>query len=553
MLPDESEQQANELIARFWDQLLELEPILATHVGDERFDDRLPDPSPEGRARRTEVHRAALDAAAGIDRQALSVETRGTLAILEAVARRELSGIEHRMDRFEAVTHFWGPANLMADLGSLQRADTPERAERYLARLGRIPEYLAAVGDVARDGAEAGQVSPRLVVERTIATVARLLATDPGDSPAMTPVSEQSTEVRDRVLDVLRERVWPAHRAYRDVLQEYLARARDSIGLGALRGGDGMYASQILAWTTLPLQAQDVHEIGLADFDRIERERQEIAVSLGYPDAAKATEAHFEAGNDTPESREAMVSIVEDQVRRSWDVAPRFFGRLPEANCTVKMVEEFREDDMPLAFYQPPSGDNTRSAIYYINTSHLPDRRLHQLAAVTYHEANPGHHFQVSLEYEFSDRPSLRRFGGILAGSSFIEGWGLYSERLADEMGLYRDEYERLGMLAAQAWRAARLIVDTGIHALNFDREQAVAWLRSAGLTETDAQVETDRYIAVPGQALAYKIGQIEIEGWRAAAAKKEGFSLKDFHDRLLSLGSLPLPALRAEMADGEA
>jgi uncharacterized protein (DUF885 family) len=550
---DDTETKAKDLAERFWEQLLEVEPLLATHIGDERFDDRLPDPGEAGLARREEIHRAALEEARSLDRAPLDAETRGTLDVLEAVTNRELAAIEHRMDRFQAVTHFWGPANLLADLGSLQRVDTPERAEKYLSRLRAVPAYLNAVGDVATGGANAGQVFPRLVVDRTIGTIERLLASDPKDSPATSNVPEDSTDLKDRVVGVLTDAVWPAYQAYLDVLRSYREKATETIGLCDLPGGEGMYASQILGWTTLPLDAQEIHEMGVADFDKIQEERQEIASRLGYPDPQKAIAEHDASGQNTPKSREAMVQLAEELVQRSWEAAPGFFGRLPQANCNVKAVEEFREEDMPLAFYQPPTGDNTRAGLYYINTSHIADRKIHQVASVTYHEANPGHHFQVSIEYEFGHDTSLRRFGGILAGSSFIEGWGLYSERLADEMGLYSDEYERLGMLEAQGWRAARLIVDTGIHAMRWSRERAIDQLLAAGLTETDAKVETDRYIAVPGQALAYKIGQFEIERWRAQAAEREGkdFSLKGFHDRLLAMGSLPLPALRREIEDG--
>jgi len=248
------------------------------------------------------------------------------------------------------------------------------------------------------------------------------------------------------------------------------------------------------------------------------------------------------------------VDLARRQVQRGWEAAPEWFGRLPHANCDVRPVEEFREKDVPGAFYLPPSADRSRPGIYYINTSDLDQRPLHHVASTTYHEANPGHHFQISLEQEHTARPDLRRFGGILAGSAFPEGWGLYSERLADEMGLFENEYERLGMLEAQAWRACRLIVDTGIHALGWDRERSVKQMVEGGVPMVDAEIEVDRYVAIPGQALSYKIGQIEIEKWRTEAEKREGseFSIKRFHDRLLSLGSLPLPSLQAEMADRE-
>ena len=212
-------------------------------------------------------------------------------------------------------------------------------------------------------------------------------------------------------------------------------------------------------------------------------------------------------------------------------------------------MEEFRERDMPPAFYYPPNADGSRPGIYYINLGDLEHRPLHMLAAISYHEANPGHHFQLSIEQEFAGRPALRRFGGILAGTAFAEGWGLYCERLAEEMGLYRDDYERLGMLGAQAWRAVRLIVDSGLHALGWDRTRAVELAMSAGLPRGTAEVEVDRYISWPGQALSYKVGQIELERLRAAATQRPGFSLTAFHDRILELGTLPLPALRRELS----
>ena len=213
-------------------------------------------------------------------------------------------------------------------------------------------------------------------------------------------------------------------------------------------------------------------------------------------------------------------------------------------------MEEFREADMPFAFYNPATADGSRPGVYYVNTYEPDQRPLHQLATTTHHEANPGHHFQISIEHEITGRPLLRRFGGFLSGSSFTEGWGLYAERLADEMGLYESEYERLGMLDSLAFRANRLIVDTGIHALGWERERAVTQMQTGGLSPVDADIEVDRYIALPGQALSYMIGMLEIRSWRDAAERRAGsaFDLSDFHDRLLSLGSLPLPSLRREM-----
>jgi uncharacterized protein (DUF885 family) len=541
------------VVDRYWEGLLSIEPILATEVGDERFDDRLPDPSDEGRAERERIHREALDAVGSIDRADLDMVARTTLDLMEAIARRELTSIDHRMDRFQMVSHLWGPGTLLADLASLQRADSPERRERYLTRLSRVPDYLEASAGVAEEAARVGQTVPTVVIDRTIAQIGRLVLLSPEDSPALTPLAHAEPAEREPFVELVRDRLWPAYARYLDVLRRYQESARESIGLSDLPNGEAMYASEILAWTTLPLSPQEVHELGTEDLGRIQEERREIARELGHPDARSAIEDYQASGRNTASSREELVRLAEEQVQRGWDAAPRFFARMPKANCDVRPVEEYREADMPFAFYQGPTEDGTRRGVYYVNASDLEERALHHLATTTYHEANPGHHFQVSIEQEIEGRPALRRFGGILAGSAFIEGWALYCERLADEMGLFLNPYERLGMLDAQAFRAARLIVDTGIHALGWDRERAILQMMETGSSRLESTIEVDRYISLPGQALSYKVGQLQIEGWRAEAQRREGFSLPAFHDRLLSLGSLPLEAIKRELdSDGD-
>lgn len=540
---------ARELVDRYWERLLEHEPLLGTMVGDERYDDRLPDPSEQGRAARETLHRSALEELALLDRDQQDEDLRTTLDILEAIATREIAGLEHRLDRLSSVSHLWGPGGLIGELASMQRADTPERLDRYVARLSAAPAFYDAVMDVMRDGVAAGVTAPRVVVERAVAQVERLIETPTEDSPGLLPVPPEDESGRERVAAALRERFMPPLGRYRDALREYLPSATETLGLYALPGGDEIYAAQILSWTTLPLEAQKVHDLGVEDLAKIQSERRLAAERIGAPDPVRALALLDERGNRAT-SKDELLGLAEQQVAKGWDIAPGWFGQLPSENCDVKPVEEFREADMPFAFYQPPSSDGSRRGIYYVNAGDLAGKPLHHLATTTYHEANPGHHFQIALEQEMGERPELRRFGGLMAGSAFAEGWGLYSERLADEMGLFEEESERLGMLDMQGMRAARLVVDTGIHAFAWTRDQAIDQLEEAGVPHVDAVIETDRYITLPGQALSYKIGQFEIEQQRANAAKRDGtsFSLAAFHDRLLALGSLPLSALRREL-----
>jgi uncharacterized protein (DUF885 family) len=251
-----------------------------------------------------------------------------------------------------------------------------------------------------------------------------------------------------------------------------------------------------------------------------------------------------------PATREDLVARATEDIERAGGIAPRVFGRLPKAACEVRPVEEYKEKDSPFAYYFPPATDGSRPGIYYVNCYDLPSRTFPKLASTTYHEAVPGHHFQIALEMEHPSLNVFRRLGSRLVGSAYVEGWGLYAERLADELGLYRDEAERFGMLDGQAWRAARLVVDTGLHALRWDRQRSIDFLLQTGLSETDAVIETDRYIVWPGQALTYMVGMREIRRLRRELEARDGsaFDLKAFHDAVLGHGSLPLATLAREL-----
>jgi uncharacterized protein (DUF885 family) len=524
--------------------------MLGTMSGDERHDHELSDPGPAGRAASDGLQRAVLADVAPLDRTGLDEVLRTTLDIVDAMAHRYLAATENRTDLLAPASHWFGPANLLAEIGSLQQADTPERLDRLETRIRALPAYFDASRDVAEEGIARGVTSPRVIAERAVAQSERILALEPQEWPVVAPAKDDPA--RERLSGLVTDVVAPACERYLAFLRtDYLPHATETIGLGELPGGDAMYRAEVLSWTTLAMDPQEIHDLGNQRFDAIQDERAEIAGRLGFASPADAIRAHIASGADRFSSKDELKALAQEQVRRSWDAAPAYFGTLPSTWCEVELVEEFREADMAFAFYNAPTADGSRPGVYYVNGFDLPERERHGLAAVTYHEAHPGHHFQIALEQEMADRPNIRRFGGFLAGSAFCEGWGLYSERLADEMGLYLDDWERMGMLEAQAHRAARLITDTGIHALGWTRERSVDKLVEGGVTPSDAAIEIDRYIAMPAQALSYMIGMIEIENARAMATARLGdaFSLKDFHDRLLSLGQLPLPALRRELA----
>jgi uncharacterized protein (DUF885 family) len=535
------------IVDAYWNRFLAVEPLFATAVGDDRFDDVLPDPSEEGRAERQRVHAGLLEAAAGVDTSGLDPEERRTLLLAVALARRELGCLTHNLDRLWAVGHMpighrFGPGLLLGVVAFQQPAETAPQRAAYLRRLAAFPAYLQAVAANAAEGLASGVVASRAVVTRTIGQVERLLATPVAESPGLAPLGIGSDEERSRGAEVLGERVYPAYARFLEVLRGYLPRAQESLGLLALPGGEEIYRSEVLGWTTLPLEPDVVHRLGLEQLQQVQEERMALARRFGHADPAEAVAALQGRPGGRLESREAILARARDQVARSWEALPDWFGRLPGRNCEVTPVDPAHEDDLSEYYL---AGTTERAGTYFVNTR--APRPAYDLAATSFHEANPGHHLQAALELEAPDRHPLRRNAGELQGAAYGEGWGLYSERLADEMGLYADDAERLGMLDQQALRAARLVVDTGIHALGWTRERSITTLRASGCNAWLAASETDRYSAIPGQALTYKLGQLEIEDLRKRWVAG-GREVSGFHDALLGLGLLPLASLRTEL-----
>jgi uncharacterized protein (DUF885 family) len=541
----------NELADRFWEGALERDPVYATILGDDRWDDRLPDLGEAGRAADEAAFRETLADAEAIDPAGLDPEQVITRDMLILVASTHLEALEKKQYQL-AINHIFGTQTMPVRIAQYQIAETPEGLERLLTRFGAYPAAIDQEIETLREGMADGRTGAAIPVRKEIEQIERMLALPSEAFPAVAMAHVADDAARERVRASVEADIRPALQRLRDFLaDEYEAQARAEPGISSTPGGEEAYRLGIRMNTTIDTTPDEVHRFGMEDLNHIEAEKDEIARRAGYRDRSAYAKALGEDPANHTSSREQIVELAAEQTARAFATAPRYFGRLPRADCEVKAVEEYREREVPPAFYMPPSIDGSRAGQYYLNTYQPEARDLHKIAAITFHEATPGHHFQLAIEMELTGLPAFRTLGSRLAGAAYSEGWGLYCERLADEMGLYRSDAERLGMLDAQSFRAARLVVDSGLHAFGWSRARAIELMHERGsLPLVDAEIEVDRYTIWPGQALAYKIGQREIERARREVSEFMGerFDLRTFHDEVLAHGSLPLATLRREI-----
>ena len=547
------------LAARYWNAHLEAHPLEATEIGDRRFDDRLPDLTPAARDRelaRLGGLRAQVEA---VSEAALPAGDRVTRALLLREIDADLADGICRLDDW-AVDARDGLQVAFLRLPELQPVRTVAEGRTAVARWQKMGPTIDQETANLRRGLAAGKVATAEEVKRVLGQLDDLLAKPddkwPLHAPAAAPHADWPPAERQAFAAAIDAAIAggarPAFARQRDALRtEILPRARDEAhaGIANVPGGATCYARLIEIHTSLPLTAEEIHRIGLEELARIQAEiarvgqeafgtaaLKEIGRRLrGQPAAFFRTRAEIEAA-----ARSALA--------RAQAAEPRFLGKLPRTPCGVKPIESFEEKDAPIAYYRPAAVDGTRPGTYYVNTSEPETRPRFEVEALAFHEAVPGHHVQIAIAQELTGIPEFRKHAGVTA---FVEGWGLYAEGLADELGLYSSARERLGRLNFDAWRALRLVVDTGIHAMGWSRSRAIAFMSdNAVLAENNVINEVDRYIAWPGQALAYKIGEREIRRLRADAEQRLGprFELRSFHDAVLGGGAVSLPVLRDEV-----
>ena len=550
-VPQDPNAAVTKLADRFWEGALERDPLYATLLGDDRYDDRLPELGPEGRKADATAYRDVLETIDAMGDAELDTESLITRDMLALVARNGLEALDAKLYQL-SLDHIGGPQTAPAQIAQYQRADDEARLEKLLTRFAGYPRMIDQHIGTLAEGLADGRTQAEMPVTRAIEQIERMLATPVAESPAVVLAGVQTDAARERVWSAVEQHIYPALGRLRDYLVDtYSAAARPEPGLSTMPGGEAAYALSIRLQTTVAASPEEVHEFGMADLERIEAEKDEIARRLGHADRHELAAALLADPANHTDDPKRIVEIAAEQTARAFATAPRYFGRLPKADCVVMAVESYRERESPPAFYMPPALDGSRAGQYYLNTYEPAERQLHKIAAITFHEATPGHHFQIGIEQELKGLPPFRTLGSRMAGVAYVEGWGLYTERLADEMGLYQTDAERLGMLEAQSFRAARLVVDSGLHAFGWSRDQAITFMHERGsLPMVDAAIEVDRYTIWPGQALSYKMGQREIERARDEVQEAMGgrFDLRAFHDEVLGHGSLPLETLRREI-----
>lgn len=544
---------------RYWEAVLERYPTKATEQGDYRYNDRLEDLSIAARDRWRETLNKLLTDLRELPAPVLPEEDRLTRALLERVIRDELLRLAC-LDEYLPLDPLYGMHLRLPLLLVSQPFRHADDFRAYAARLRGFPRQVTDVLHNLRAGRKRDIVSPRAIVEKIIPQVRAQVIADPTKTEFYKPLVQHADKLaaadRDAVTaeitDAIRGEVIPSYLRLLAFLEDdYLPAARDTVGLGALPGGDEVYKARIYLNTTVQLEPEALHKLGLSEVARIRGEMDKVRQDVAFDGSLDSFLAHM---RDDPKYRfksgDELFRAADAILQRAKPLMPQLFGRLPKADCVMKEVEPFRAPAAPVAYYNPPPEDGSRPGYYYINTYAPTERLTYTLEALSYHEAVPGHHLQIALHQETRDLPSFRRYAGFTA---FVEGWGLYTEKLGYEIGGYTDPYSRFGQLTFEMWRACRLVVDTGMHHKGWSRQKAIDFMaENSSLARVDIENEIDRYITWPGQALAYKVGELRILDLRGEAenALRARFDIRAFHDALLAEGAMPIDMLEQRMRE---
>jgi uncharacterized protein (DUF885 family) len=540
------------LLDAIWQDRLKHSPEFASSIGDKRYNDQLTDYSAKevnaalGRGRDYIQRLSEIDTTGLPEQDRLSADLM-LRSLIEAQEGAKFKEWEM------PVNQFGGFHTDVPQLAGRLQFDSAKDYDDYIARLKKVPEAFSQIMTNMQLGADEGRTPPRYLMEKVLVQTQTLADQKPEESPFAGPLKKfpravtaaEQKRISGEMLQAIATDVMPSYKRFAGFLKaEYIPKSRKDPGVGAIPDGEAYYAFRVRQSTTLNKSAAEIHQIGLDEVKRDEAEMLAIVKSLGFADLKSFSAALKTNPKEHPASADALIDAYKGYIAGMKPKLPELFGRLPKAPLEVLPVPSYMEKDQAAAYYDNGTPDGSRPGHVYVNTYNFADRSLASAESVSYHEGLPGHHLQISIAQELTGLPEFRKFQDYTA---FTEGWGLYSERLGKDVGFYKDPYSDYGRLENDMWRAIRLVVDTGVHSQHWTRQQMVDFFHEhSAIDETNIQAEVDRYIAWPGQALGYKMGQLKILELRdrAKAALGPKFDIKAFHDEVLDSGALPLDVL---------
>ena len=549
----------HELLSEQWEKGIVRNPEWASSLGDNRFNHKLNDTSYETILKRQDETRELQEIVKKIDQSKLSEDDQLNYDLY-------LHGIEKQIEGFQFLSYLI-PIDQMggiqigfAGISNYMPFNNVKDYENYLARMRAFPTKLDQTIDLMKRGVKVGWAPPKIILGSVPDQISAQYGKPIDESPLYKPFnefpesipSEEQTRLIDEMISVLTEYVYPAYETlYSYFVESYLPSCGESIACKDFPNGDVYYKYQIKSYTTTDLTAEEIHQIGLGEVDRIRAEMKKVINMTEFNGSFDEFLTFLRSDSQFYfTSEEELLNEYRMICKKADAELPKFFGLLPRLPYGVKPIPDYQAPAAPTAYYYSGSQEAGRAGFFMANTYRLETRPKYEMEALSIHEAVPGHHLQITLAQELDNIPKFRRYGGY---TSFVEGWGLYSEKLAEEMGFYEDPYSKFGQLTYEMWRACRLVVDTGMHALGWTRQEAIDYMLSnTAKTENDVTVEIDRYIAWPGQALAYKIGELKIRELRSKAEKEMGdnFNIRDFHDVVLGNGAVPLDILEKHVIE---
>ncbi|TJY63038.1 DUF885 domain-containing protein [Sinimarinibacterium sp. CAU 1509] len=541
------------LFDREWQRGLQEDPEGASYLGDARYNDRWPDRSLTAIAASHAADQAALKALDAIDRDALPAGEQINYDLFRRQYTEALEG--YAFHPFLMPLNQRGGIQTQDEILEVLRFEKSKDYDDWLARLEALPTLIDQTEALMREGLREKRMQPQIVMQRVPAQIDKQIVDDPSSSPFFKPfiefaeniAPEQQQAYRERAQRLIAKEIVPAYQRFRAFfVNDYLPACPQQVGAWVQPDGDKLYAFRTRQFTTTQLTPKQIHAIGLSEVKRIRAQMQAIIRQVGFDGDFAAFNAHLRSdpqfyytdGDALLEAYRALAKRIDPEL-------PRLFKTTPRLPYGVRPIPDNIAPDTTTAYYLPGAADGTRAGYYYVNLYKPESRPKYEMEALTLHESVPGHHFQIARAQELGALPEFRKNGWGM--TAFVEGWGLYAESLGDELGLYQDPYSKYGALTYEMWRAVRLVVDTGMHYKHWTREQAIDYFKAnTPKAELDIVNEIDRYIAWPGQALAYKIGQLKIRELRTRAEKALGqkFDVREFHDVVLGSGAIPLDLL---------